>query len=49
MGEKKVDVAEKRELKKGVNRGVKRGAEKRELRGVDKGVMEERITSIIIN
>ena len=53
--------SEKRELKKGVSQGVnrgvergvnlrvERGAEKRELRGVDKGVMEQRITSIIIN
>ena len=45
--------AEKKELEEGVSQGVnlrvERGAEKRELRGVDKGVTEERITSIIIN
>jgi hypothetical protein len=33
----------------GVNLRVERGTEKRELRGVDKGVMEERIINIIIN
>ena len=42
-------VAEKNAPERGVSQGVKRGAEKKELRGVDKGVMEERITSIIIN
>ena len=49
QGPNRVRKGVERGVSQGVNLRVERGAEKKELRGVDKGVMEERITSIIIN